>query len=198
MHLQSSGPLSSKASNPTFWEWQKLRLQFRGLLLWEGVKACLFWVVFLSAAVRLAALGLKWTGALLFLTWFFFALPTLLIQAAVFADLFNYLFTRRVYLLRTFERKRKEQVESQEMALARIRLQQPFLYYYLRLAIMTAHTSPLTPLAIWAMLVLLRLPSKAHLPEDEPTAVLSLKSRLRDAETFLVERAMHRRAAAAP
>jgi hypothetical protein len=166
-------------------------------MLWEGLKAGLFWVLLLAVAARIAAANATWLAVVLLGVWLFFALPTLAIQGAIFADLFNYVFTRRVYLLRNFERLRKEQQESQEMAIARIRLTQPGLYWYLRTAIAASNTSPLTPLAMWAMLVLLRLPSKAHSPEDEPTTVLSLTRRLKDAETFLVERMVQRRNAGA-
>jgi hypothetical protein len=194
MRSQTTETLSANGLHGlTFWGWQRLRLRFRALVLWEGVKAGAFWVLLLAIAAYLAAAGFAWVAALLLAIWLFFALPTLAIQAAIFADLFNYTFTRRVYLLRTFERLRKEQVESQEMALARIRVTQPGLYWYLRGASAASNTSPLTPLSLWAMLVLLRLPSKAHSPEDEPTSVLFLTRRLKDAETFLVERVVQRR-----
>lgn len=194
MQSPSSDTLSAKYDGlAELWRWQVPRLQFRAALVWEGIKACLFWVVLLAIGVRLSASGFQWATAGLFLLWFFFAIPTLAIQCAIFADLFNYIFTKRVYLLRTFERSRAETTESADTALARIRLSNPGLYHYLRIAIAAANTSPLTPLAMWAMLVLLRLPSKAHTPGNEPTSMLEFPNRLRDAETFLVERLVRRR-----
>jgi len=178
-----------------FWRYQATRFKFRGIVVREAVIAATFWVVLLAAIGQAAQRGNHLIGWSLLLLWAAFAWPVVLVQLAAFADLMNYLLSGRTFLFTRFESVRKRHPETSEEMLARLRATNPRLYWYMKGVLLTARTSPLGGLALWAALVLHRMPDSVHKPRER-TAVLKVRREFADAEVYLVQRVAGGRAVA--
>jgi len=169
-----------------FWHWQRIRLEFRALMLWRAFVVALFWTVVLGALARFAGPGSTALWIVLGV-WAVVAWPTIVFDLIIFADLINYLVTGRAYLMRTFDEIRKQRTQTHSEWLEQMHRDSPSLYLYTRLAKLASHTSPLGPLAMWCALVIKRLPEEAYVTEERPAAVLRLPKRAADIEGMILE-----------
>lgn len=177
-----------------FVQYQKGRATFRAVIFWTAIRSATFWVVLLGGLAWLQSWGLVPLAWLILVAWLLFALPTLIIECAIFADVVNYALTGRGHILPRFETIKKTYGNDPAQVLDGLRQVSTALYWYARISEALSTTSPLTPLALWGMLVLYRLPSKAYGPEG-PTPILSFPRKVREAETFLLASMLRERAA---
>lgn len=179
-----------------FAQYQRLRAGFRAILFWTAIRASIFWVVLLAGCVWLQAMGFGLFAWLILLAWLLFALPTLVIEFAIFADVVNYTLTRRAHILLRFEAIKKTYGDNPEQVLEGLRRISSALYWYARISEAVSGTSPLAPLALWGLLVLYRLPATAYEPGG-PATILYFPRKVREAETFLVATVLRERASLA-
>lgn len=178
-----------------FARWQGLRIGFRGVVLLTGIRAASFWVVILAGCAWLQVSGLAPLVWLVMLSWFLLAVPTLIIEFAIFADVVNYVLTGRVHIVTKFNALKEKYGDNPAQVLADMRAKSPGLYAYTRSAEAISATSPFGPLALWGLLVLYRLPTSAYAPRGAPTTVLQFPRQVREAEAFLMANVFRERAA---
>jgi hypothetical protein len=137
------------------------RLAMRWLVMKYTVGAMLFWSAFFVGSAWLRHWGVGGVAAILFGVWLYFALPALYIQLQLMLDLLSFGLTRTTYffpLLRAMANagiaEDRVAAMSTRQRAAFDRLQKAFVF--------AGNTSPLIGVSFWALIVLARLPERAH------------------------------------
>lgn len=144
-----------------FWSEQARRFMLRWIVARYAVVSLIFWTASLIAAGWLRHFGFSWMVYLGGSVWLYFALPTIYVHAQLLVDVLGYGVTQKTYFFQALLERTKV---SEEDALAEMTPQARALYTKLRFAFKFASfTSPIVAPATWALIVLVRMPSEAHL-----------------------------------
>jgi hypothetical protein len=140
---------------------QGRRALVRWFTLRYSVIAVAFWTLALTLGAWLTHWGLAWLAWALLLAWTYFALPALMVQVQAIVDVLGYYITGRTHfypllleLANTEEFRRKTDPLSPGA--------QRFLRRTERLFVFAGNTTPIVGIAVWAFIVLVRMPARAH------------------------------------
>jgi hypothetical protein len=205
--INPSSPLLTPAS--TFGRDFLIRAEVRFLVLREGALSAVIWAGAAVAALWLHQVG--WGAALpwLFGVWFIAALPVMYLDLALILDMVGYVFTGRVSFFPTLVAFSKSTSAAERNELSGALVPPGFSPRSLtdsdeiRLAEIESHSivrfvvgfldasSPFSSLAMWALIVLARIPADRHVMLPPSTA----RAMKMAANRSVYDRTLHRFAA---
>jgi hypothetical protein len=138
-----------------------VRLETRWLVVRYAALAMVFWTGVVLLGAWLHHFGLVWVWRTFEVVWFYFMLPGIIAHLQMITDLLNYAATGTTRFFPLMQ----ELIESGEVD-RRFEQLPPetkrFLKFTMPIFSVAAITSPLIAPALWAMVVLVRMPASAH------------------------------------
>ena len=136
---------------------QIFRARFRANILWRGLKSGIFWTIFIGVSAYLVDLGLAIVAVAAVCLWLFLAWTAVRVQVRLIADLVTAFVFKTVRTYPSFANALLWYHINTEFCLRLgIRPRKPPLYSRARQ--FAGDVSPLAPLAVWGLVVLLRIP----------------------------------------
>lgn len=171
---------------------QRRRAGLRVRVLWCGVISAVFWTVALALWTVSERSGFSWLPALIFAAYLLVTAPLLAGQAILIADLIGYVIVGKIFAYPALMTAGQEWQRANPGP--------PRISPALRVIFFLADASPLSALAVWALVVLSRMPSTVHASEAGEFASQALRAesarRLRRSEiaidSYLLDAAVKR------
>jgi hypothetical protein len=164
---------------PNFAKEQLARVGLRAWLLLHGITSAVFWTLFFIAWTLLAHAGLAWVGGVALAAYIIVALPFLILQIVMVADLLAFAVIGQTFAYGTIDRLATEYAKANPEKVKTVSISLQLLFFL-------ADASPLSSIALWGFVVLKRAPAGIH----AKVPVLELKR-----QEIAVERAVYANAA---
>jgi hypothetical protein len=172
-----------------FWQLQARRFELRFMVMRYALVSVLFWTFAMLVVAWLRTIGLEAVAWIAGIIWLYFAVPTLYVHAQFILDVLGYAIMRRTYFFPEL-RKMAEDEEAEPRRIAAMTPRARAVYLALRPYFRAASfTSPLVGVATWSLIVLVRMPSSAHLQRTEARSEMIRVIRIgRGIETIVTDR----------
>jgi hypothetical protein len=170
---------------PSFLREQLRRLSLRWYVIRYALIALAFWTVSLAATAWLVQFGYSWVRWPLFVAWFVLAAPGIVAQLQLLVDVLSYGMTGRMnFFPLMIEIVDSGEIERRFRGLP-YRVQRT-TELVIRVVNAIGDTSPLSPLAIWSAVVLLRTPVMVERARHSRAMRegVSLRAEMREATTL--------------
>lgn len=140
-------------------ELQQQRFVLRWIIIRPGLISAVFWAIALIGDSWLRSWGLQYLGFVALGLWIGLSFPIIYVQGSLILDLMGYVLTGRTSFFPRLMQAGKEAHERLVSAEAAAPRLQRYLNAFVKLL---GNTSPISCLATWAMVVLVRMPESVH------------------------------------